>query len=54
MIRMAAYIISGIVMGVGAAYSFIDLGVGLLVVLVSGTVAVVIANDIKKDWNNRE
>jgi hypothetical protein len=52
--RIAAYLISGIVLGAGLAYSFIDLGVGLLVVLVSGTISVVIANDIKKDWNNRE
>ena len=51
---MSAYIISGIAIGAGLAYSFIDLGVGLLVVLVSSTIAVVIANDIKKDWNNRE
>jgi hypothetical protein len=54
MIRLIAYIISGIVVGAGLAYSFVDLGVGLLVALVSGTVAVAIANDIKKDWNNRE
>ena len=54
MIRLIAYIVSGVLIGAGIAYSFIDLGVGLLVVLVSGTVAVAIANDIKKDWNNRE
>jgi hypothetical protein len=54
MIRLTSYIISGIILGAGLAYSFVDLGVGLLVALVSGTIAVAIANDIKNDWNNRE
>jgi hypothetical protein len=52
--KSIAYILSGIFIGVGIGYSFIDLGVGLLVVLVSGTAASVLANEIKKDWNNRE
>lgn len=52
--KVAAYILSGVVLGAGVAYSFIDLTIGLLVVLISGTITLAIANDIKKDWNDRE
>jgi hypothetical protein len=52
--KAIAYLVSLLFLLAGAIVSFIDLGIGLLVVLVSGTAASVLANEIKKDWNNRE
>jgi hypothetical protein len=52
--KAIAYLVSLLFLLAGAIVSFIDLGIGVLLMLVSTTAALVLASEIIKEWNNRE
>jgi hypothetical protein len=52
--KAMSYLLCLLFVGAGIVYSFIDVSIGLLVVLLSGTAAMLIADVIKKDWSDRE